>query len=101
MLDKIKPLNGYALIEPLEKENITDDGIIIPDTVKQDRAQRGKVIAVSKTNITDNGAALPVEVKVGDEVLFGAFAGESIKMENLSEKEFRLVEIQFLRAVIK
>lgn len=72
---KIKPLADRVLVEPLAAEQKTASGIIIPDTAKE-KPQRGKVIAVGKGKKDE-----PMELKVGDEVLYGKYAGTEISIE--------------------
>ena len=76
---KIQPLGDRVLVEPLEAEDKTSGGIIIPDTAKE-KQQRGKVIAVGKGRVTEEGKVTPLEVKSGDQVLFGRYAGSEIKV---------------------
>ena len=76
---KIQPLGDRVLVEPLEAEDKTSGGIIIPDTAKE-KQQRGKVVAVGKGRISDEGKLTPLEVKTGDQVLFGRYSGSEIKI---------------------
>ncbi len=76
---KIQPLADRVLVEPLEAEDKTSGGIIIPDTAKE-KQQRGKVVAVGKGRQNEEGKITPLEVKVNDEVLFGRYAGSEIKI---------------------
>jgi chaperonin GroES len=76
---KIQPLGDRVLVEPLEAEDKTSGGIIIPDTAKE-KQQRGKVVAVGKGRINEEGKVTPLEVKSGDEVLFGRYSGSEIKV---------------------
>ncbi len=76
---KIQPLGDRVLVEPLEAEDKTTGGIIIPDTAKE-KQQRGKVVAVGKGRVTEEGKLTPLEVKVNDQVLFGRYSGSEIKI---------------------
>jgi chaperonin GroES len=76
---KIQPLGDRVLVEPLEAEDKTSGGIIIPDTAKE-KQQRGKVIAVGKGRVNEEGKVTPLEVKANDQVLFGRYAGSEIKV---------------------
>ena len=76
---KIQPLGDRVLVEPLEAEEKTSGGIVIPDTAKE-KQQKGKVIAVGKGRIDDEGKVTPLEVKVNDQVLFGRYSGTEIKI---------------------
>ena len=76
---KIQPLGDRVLVEPLEAEDKTSGGIIIPDTAKE-KQQRGKVVAVGKGRVNEEGKLTPLEVKVNDQVLFGRYTGSEIKI---------------------
>lgn len=76
---KIQPLADRVLIEPLEAEEKTSGGIVIPDTAKE-KQQKGKVIAVGKGRVNEDGKLTPLEVKVNDQVLFGRYAGTEVKV---------------------
>ena len=77
---KFRPLHDRVVVRRLEQEEKTKGGIIIPDTAKE-KPQQGKVIAVGKGKKTEDGKVLPLDVKVGDKVLFGKYAGTEIKIE--------------------
>lgn len=76
---KIQPLGDRVLIEPLEAEEKTASGIVIPDTAKE-KQQRGKVIAIGKGRVSEEGKVTPLEVKVSDQVLFGRYTGTEVKI---------------------
>ena len=76
---KIQPLADRVLVQPLEAEEKTAGGIVIPDAAKE-KQQRGKVVAVGKGRIGEDGKVTPLEVKTGDEVLFGRYSGSEIKI---------------------
>jgi chaperonin GroES len=76
---KIRPLQDRVIVKRLEEEEKTKGGIIIPDTAKE-KPQEGKVIAVGKGKVTEDGKLLPLDVKVGDKILFGKYAGTEIKI---------------------
>ncbi|MDT8440657.1 MAG: co-chaperone GroES [Desulfuromonadales bacterium] len=76
----IRPLHDRIIVERLEEETKTAGGIIIPDTAKE-KPQQGKIVAVGKGKSTEDGKLLPLDVKVGDKVLFGKYAGTEIKIE--------------------
>ena len=77
---KVKPLKDRIVIKRLEGEEKTKGGIIIPDAAKE-KPQEGRVIAVGSGRVTDNGETVAPEVKVGDKVLFGKYAGQEIKID--------------------
>ncbi|HKJ05499.1 MAG TPA: co-chaperone GroES [Geopsychrobacteraceae bacterium] len=78
---KIRPLQDRLIVERVEEETTTAGGIIIPDTVSKEKPQEGKVIAVGKGKTTEDGKVIPMDVKVGDLVLFGKYAGSEIKVD--------------------
>jgi chaperonin GroES len=77
---KIRPLQDRVIVRRLEEQEKTKGGIIIPDTAKE-KPQEGKVVAVGKGKITEGGKVIPLDVKVGDKILFGKYAGTEIKIE--------------------
>lgn len=77
---KIVPLRDRVLLKRLGEEEKTKGGIIIPDTAKE-KPMQGKVVAAGKGEINENGKLIPLEVKQGDTVLIGKYAGSEIKIE--------------------
>ena len=76
---KIRPLHDRILVQRLEEEEKTKGGIIIPDTAKE-KPIEGKVVAVGNGKLLENGEVKPLDVKVGDKVLFGKYAGTEVKI---------------------
>jgi len=77
----IKPLANRVLVRRLEDEvQTTAGGIIVPDTAKE-KPQRGKVVAVGPGRLTDDGKRIAVDVKAGDEILFGKWSGSEITID--------------------
>jgi chaperonin GroES len=93
----IRPLHDRIIVERLEEETKTAGGLIIPDTAKE-KPQQGKVIAVGKGKKTEDGKVLPLDVKVGDKILFGKYAGTEIKIEG---KEFLMMREDDVLGVIE
>jgi len=77
---KIRPLHDRIIVKRMEEEGKTKGGIIIPDTAKE-KPVEGKIIAVGEGKILENGKKQPLEVKKGDRVLFGKYAGTEIQVE--------------------
>lgn len=77
-----RPLHDRVLVQPLDGEEKTAGGIIIPDTAKE-KPSEGKVIAVGPGSKTEDGKILPMEVKVGDLVLFGKWSGTEVKIDGV------------------
>jgi len=80
MAISLKPLADRVLVEPIEDEEITPGGIVLPETAKE-KPQRGKVLAVGPGGRDEDGKPITMEVKVGETVLFAKYAGTEIKME--------------------
>jgi chaperonin GroES len=78
---KVKPLFDRVLIKRVEAEEKVKGGIIIPDTAKE-KPMEGKVIAVGAGRLDDDGKRVPMEVKAGDRILFGKYAGTEIKIDD-------------------
>jgi len=77
---KIKPLNDRVIVKRVEEEQKTAGGIIIPDTAKE-KPQEGEVVAVGPGKLDDNGKRIALEIKEGDRILFGKYAGTEIKID--------------------
>jgi chaperonin GroES len=77
---KMRPLRDRILVERIEEAEQRVGGIIIPDTAKE-KPQSGRVIAVGKGRINDKGQVFPLDVKEGETVLFGKYAGSEIKID--------------------
>jgi chaperonin GroES len=95
---KIQPLGDHVLIKPLEAEEKTKGGILLPDTAKE-RPQEGEVIAVGKGRILENGTVQPLEVKVGDRVLYSKYAGTEINTKE--GEEFLIIKEEDILAIIR
>jgi chaperonin GroES len=91
------PLFDNVLIKPLEKEQKTSSGILLPDTVKE-KPQIGEVVAVGPGSTDNNGKKQPMVVKVGDNVLYKKWGGNEVKVEN---EEWMLIEQKDLLAIVK
>ncbi len=78
----VRPLRDRILVQRLEEEEQRVGGIIIPDTAKE-KPQQGKVVAAGTGRITDEGQVLPLDVKAGDRILFGKYAGTEIKLDGV------------------
>ena len=94
---KIKPLGDRILIKPLEAEDKTKGGIILPDTAKE-KPQEGKVVAVGKGRMLESGKIEPSEVKAGDKVLYGKYSGTEIKVNG---EEHLIVKEEDILAIIE
>ena len=76
----IRPLQDRILVKRIEEEEKTEGGIIIPDTAKE-KPIEGMVVAVGKGKVSEDGKVMPLDVKKGDRILFGKYAGTEVKIE--------------------
>jgi chaperonin GroES len=93
---KVKPLNDRVLVKRIEEVQVTKGGIVIPDTAKE-KPIEGKVIAVGPGKMSDAGVRMALQLKEGDRVLFGKYAGTEIKMEG---EEYLMMREEDILAVI-
>lgn len=82
MAVKLKPLGDRVVVRPIEKEEVTKSGLVLPDTAKE-KPQEGEVIAVGPGKLGEDGKRLPMEVKAGDKVLYAKYAGTEVKMDEV------------------
>jgi chaperonin GroES len=90
------PLGDRVIIKPIPSEEKTRGGVILPDTAKE-KPQKGEIIAVGKGKYTDDGKFIEMEVKPGDKVLYGKYAGTEIKYEG---DEYLIVKQSEILAII-
>lgn len=76
---KIRPLHDRVVVRRMAEETMTASGIVIPDSATE-KPSEGEVIAVGKGKVNDSGTVTPLDVKVGDKVLFGKYAGQEVKI---------------------
>ncbi|MGH2470136.1 MAG: co-chaperone GroES, partial [Chloroflexota bacterium] len=77
---KVQPLGDRVLVKPLEREEVSKGGIVLPDTASE-RPQEGTILAVGSGRVLDDGTKVPLEVKTGDKVLYAKYSGTEIKVE--------------------
>ena len=80
MAISLKPLGNRVVIEPIEQEEVTAGGIVLPETAKE-KPQQGKVLAAGPGDRDEEGKRIPMDVAVGDKVLFAKYSGTEIKMD--------------------
>lgn len=90
---QVEPLGDRVVIMPLEKEQVTASGIVIPDTANGEKPSEGVVIALGKGGIGKDSQNPEDFLKIGDKVLFGRYAGDEIKLKDANGKE---VEVKIL-----
>jgi len=84
----LRPLEDRVVVEPVEAEEVTAGGIVLPDTAKE-KPQRGTVLAVGAGKLLDNGERAALSVAVGDEVIYGKYAGTDIEVDGRDVKILR------------
>jgi chaperonin GroES len=77
---KIRPLHDRVVVKRMEEERTSAGGIVIPDSATE-KPSKGEVLAVGNGKVNDSGEVLPMEVKVGDQILFGKYSGTEIKID--------------------
>ena len=92
----LKPLGSRVVVQPIEQEDITPSGLVLPETAKE-KPQKGKILSVGPGDRDEDGKRIPMDVKVGDEVLFAKYSGTEIKIE--SEKYLIIKESDILAIV--
>jgi chaperonin GroES len=93
----LKPLEDRIVVSPLEAEQVTASGLVIPDTAKE-KPQEGKVLAVGPGRFDDKGVRVPVDVQVGDVVLYSKYGGTEVKY---SGEEYLVLSARDVLAVIE
>ena len=81
MAINLKPLGSRVVVEPIEQEDITASGIVLPETAKE-KPQKGKVLSTGPGDRDEDGKRIQMDVEVGDTVLFAKYAGTEIKLDN-------------------
>jgi chaperonin GroES len=92
----LRPLGDRVVVKPVEREEKTKSGIVLPDTAKE-KPQEGMVEAIGTGRILDNGTKIPMELKVGDKVLYAKYAGNEFKVE---EQEYLIISEKDVLAVV-
>jgi chaperonin GroES len=94
---QIRPLYDRIIVKRLEEEKQTASGIVIPDTAKE-KPEQGEVIAVGPGRLLENGSTLPLQVKPGERILFGKYAGQTVKID---DEEFLVLKEEDVLGVIE
>jgi len=93
----LKPLGNRVVIEPIEQEEVTPSGIVLPETAKE-KPQKGLIISVGPGARDEDGDYIPMEVKEGDKVLFAKYAGTEIKV---NDKKLLIMKESDILAIIE
>ena len=94
----IKPLADRIVVRPLEAEEKTKGGIVLPETAKE-KPQEGKIVAVGRGKVLDTGHVQPLELKVGDRILYGKYSGNEITTKE--GEELLIMKEEDVLAIIK
>ncbi len=97
MTISLKPLGARVVVEPMEQEEVTAGGIVLPETAKE-KPQKGKVLSVGAGDRDDKGNRIAMDVKVGDTVLFAKYGGTEIKIDG---KKLLILRESDLLAIIE
>lgn len=95
---KIEPLYDKVVIKPLQEEEVTESGIVLPDTVDKEKPMQGEVVAVGPGKRLDNGETQPPSVKQGDKVLFTKYAPDEIEID---KEEYLVIEEEKILGILK
>jgi chaperonin GroES len=93
----LKPLGDRVVVKPLEEEERTKGGIVLPDVAKE-KPQHGEILAVGPGALTEDGRRLPMDVKVGDRVLFAKYAGTEVK---IGDEEYLILRQSDILAIVE
>ncbi len=93
----LKPLGSRLVVEPIEQEDVTASGIVLPETAKE-KPQKGKVISIGPGDRDDEGKRIPMDVKAGDTVLFAKYSGTEIKMD---QKKLLILKESDILAIVE
>jgi chaperonin GroES len=89
---KLRPLDDRVVVKPVEAEERTAGGIVLPDTAKE-KPQRGKVVSIGPGKLLDNGQRGTLSIAIGDEVIYGKYSGTDIELEGDEVKILRETDI--------
>ena len=81
MTVKVQPMADRLVVRPIEREEVTKGGIVLPDTVKE-KPQEGEVVAIGPGRLSDDGKRIAMDIKVGDRVIYARYGGTEIKIDD-------------------
>lgn len=93
----IQPLFDYVLVKPLQQDQTTPSGIVLPDTAKE-KPQVGQIMAVGPGGVNDHGQKMPIVVKVGQKILYKKWGGNEVKVDT---EEWLLIEQKDIMAIVQ
>ena len=92
----LRPLGDRVVVKPLDREEVTKSGIVLPDTAKE-KPQEGIVEAVGTGRLLDNGTKVPMELQVGDKILYAKYAGNEFKVDEI---EYLIISEKDVLAIV-
>lgn len=97
-MSQIEPLHDKVVIKPLSREEVTASGIVLPDTVDQEKPEQGEVVAVGPGKLDAEGKRLPMSVSVGDKVLFTKYSPDEVEIDG---EDFLVVDEDKILGIVK
>lgn len=98
MKPQLTPLHDYILVEPVKQEERTKGGIVIPETAREERAIKGRVIAIGPGKKTEKGDVIPPSVKEGQTIIFKKYAPDEVKID---DQEYYFIRDDDILAIIE
>ena len=95
---KLRPLGDHVIVKPINDDEITKSGIVLPDTVSKEKPEKGEVIAVGQGKLLDNGQRATPSVKVGDKVVFKKYSPDEVKVDG---QEYLVISEGDIMAVLE
>jgi chaperonin GroES len=96
-MSNYKPLNDHVLIKPINGNEMSKSGIILPDTVDQEKPEKGEVVAVGSGKLLENGTRAPMSVKIGDKVIFKKYSPDELP----GDEDLMVIKEEDILAVIE
>lgn len=93
----IKPLGDHILVKPVQAEEVTASGIVLPDTVDKEKKAEGEVIAVGPGKMLDTGSRAAMEVSVGDMILYKKWGGDDVEIDG---EEHKIISADDVLAIV-
>lgn len=95
---KIKPVHDKIIVQPIEEDEVTKAGIVLPETAEKEKPEKGKVLAIGPGKLLENGQRAEMSVKVGDKVIFKKYAPDEIKVD---DQEYLVISDDDIIAILE
>jgi len=96
-MSKYQPLNDHVLIKPINGNEVSKAGIILPDTVDKEKPEKGEVVAIGPGKLLENGQRAPMSVKIGDKVIFKKYSPDELP----GDEELMVIKEEDILAIIE